>query len=135
MQEANNSRRFTVHPQVYRLAFRCLLPTAFCLLPSAFCLLPTDFCLLPSAFHRQVRLPAVRCLLLSAFCLLPSVFCFAQPGVPHPSSPLYGGGPTTGSTSLGLPPVLKKVGIDQKLHEQLPLDAVFKDEQGREVRL
>jgi len=55
--------------------------------------------------------------------------------VARPNSPLYGGGPTTGSTSLGLPPVLKKVGIDQKLHEQLPLDAVFKDEQGREVRL
>jgi len=31
--------------------------------------------------------------------------------------------------------VLKKVGIDQKLNEQVPLDLVFKDEQGREVRL
>jgi len=36
---------------------------------------------------------------------------------------------------MGLPPVLKKVGIDQKLNEQVPLDAVFKDEQGHEVRL
>jgi len=93
------------------------------------CLLPSAFRLLPSAF---------RCLLLSAFCLLPSAICLqavAQPGVPRPNSPLYGGGPTTGSTSLGLPPALKKVGIDQKLHEQLPLDTVFKDEQGREVRL
>jgi protein SCO1/2 len=34
-----------------------------------------------------------------------------------------------------LPPVLKDIGIDQRLHEQVPLDAVFKDEQGREVRL
>lgn len=36
---------------------------------------------------------------------------------------------------MGLPPVLKKVGIDQKLNEPVPMDAVFKDEQGREVRL
>jgi protein SCO1/2 len=36
---------------------------------------------------------------------------------------------------MGLPPVLKKVGIDQKLNEKVPLDAVFKDEEGREVRL
>jgi protein SCO1/2 len=40
-----------------------------------------------------------------------------------------------GQTSNGLPKVLNKVGIDQKLNEQLPLDAVFKDEQGNEVRL
>ena len=31
--------------------------------------------------------------------------------------------------------MLKKVGIDQKFNEQVPLDLVFKDEQGREVRL
>ncbi|HJZ80584.1 MAG TPA: SCO family protein [Pyrinomonadaceae bacterium] len=55
--------------------------------------------------------------------------------MPRPNSPLYGGGPSTGTTSMGLPPVLKKVGIDQKLNEQVPLDAVFKDEQGHEVRL
>jgi protein SCO1 len=59
----------------------------------------------------------------------------AQPGVPQPNSPLYGGGLNQGQTSSGLPPVLNKVGIDQKLNEQLPLDAVFKDEQGNEVRL
>jgi protein SCO1/2 len=52
-----------------------------------------------------------------------------------PNSPLYGGAPSSGTTSVGLPPVLKKVGIDQKLNEQVPLDLVFKDEQGREVRL
>src|SRR5262245_56445642 len=78
------------------------------------------------------------CLLLSAYCFLLSAYCFlafGQPGVPRPNSPLYGGGPSTGTTSMGLPPVLKKVGIDQKLNEQVPLDAVFKDEEGREVRL
>jgi protein SCO1 len=40
-----------------------------------------------------------------------------------------------GEVATGLPPALKKVGIDQKLNEQVPLDTVFKDEQGREVRL
>ncbi|PYS23304.1 MAG: SCO family protein [Acidobacteria bacterium] len=55
--------------------------------------------------------------------------------MPQPNSPLYGGGSNPGQVSAGLPPVLKKVGIDQKLNDQLPLDAVFKDEQGQEVRL
>lgn len=75
---------------------------------------------------------------LCVFCLLPAAYCllaFAQPGVPRPNSPLYGGAPESGTTSVGLPPVLKKVGIDQKLNGPVPLDAVFKDEQGREVRL
>lgn len=81
------------------------------------------------------RLLAAVCLLLSAFCLLPSALCFAQPGVPRPNSPLYGARPESGDVSTGLPPALKDVGIDQRLNEQVPLDAVFKDDQGREVRL
>ncbi|MGQ0760794.1 MAG: SCO family protein [Acidobacteriota bacterium] len=71
------------------------------------------------------------CFLLSAVCLL----AHAQPGVPRPNSPLYGARPESGDVSTGLPPALKDVGIDQRLNEQVPLDAVFKDEQGREVRL
>ena len=70
-------------------------------------------------------------LLLSASCLLAQ----AQPGVPMPKSPLYGARPESGSVSTGLPMVLKDIGIDQRLNEPVPLDAVFKDEQGREVRL
>jgi protein SCO1 len=73
----------------------------------------------------------IYCLLLTAYCLLAQ----GQPGVPQPNSPLYGGGLKQGEVATGLPPALKKVGIDQKLNEQVPLDAVFKDEQGREVRL
>jgi protein SCO1 len=69
--------------------------------------------------------------MLSAFCLL----AFAQPGAPQPNSPLYGADPAIGQTSNGLPKVLNKAGIDQKLSQQIPLDAVFKDEQGRELRL
>jgi protein SCO1/2 len=55
--------------------------------------------------------------------------------MPQPNSPLYGGGERSGDVATGLPPVLKKVGIDQKLNGPVPLDAVFKDEQGNEVRL
>ncbi|HEX5703444.1 MAG TPA: SCO family protein [Pyrinomonadaceae bacterium] len=72
-------------------------------------------------------------LLLTAHCSLLTVF--AQPGVPPLTSPLYGARTKSGSVSTGLPPILKEVGIDQRLNESLPLDAVFKDDQGREVRL
>src|SRR6266566_6671672 len=73
----------------------------------------------------------ISCLLLSAVCL-PAL---GQPGVPQPNSPLYGARPAPGQVATGLPKALKNVGIDQKLNEQIPLDAVFKDEQGREVKL
>src|SRR2546426_4710916 len=73
----------------------------------------------------------VSCLLRSASCLL----SFSQPGMPQPSSPLYGARPESGPVAAGLPKALQKVGIDQRLNEQIPLDAVFKDEQGRDVRL
>jgi len=58
-----------------------------------------------------------------------------QAGPPGPSSPLYGARPETGSTSTGLPPALRNVGIDQKLNQQLPLDLVFRDENGNAVKL
>src|SRR5436309_3966277 len=73
----------------------------------------------------------VACLLLSASCVL----AFAQPGMPQPSSPLYGARPESGTVSTGLPRALKNVGIDQRLNEQVPLDAVFKDESGQDVTL
>src|SRR5262245_42372961 len=72
------------------------------------------------------------------FCLLSiscSLLAFGQPGMPQPNSPLYGARPATGQVATGLPSALKKVGIDQKLNGQIPLDAVFRDEQGRDVRL
>jgi protein SCO1/2 len=78
------------------------------------------------------------CRLLTAFCLLLSAFCLlaqAQPGAPQPNSPLYGAAPALGQVSNGLPKALKNVGIDQRLNEQIPLDAVFRDEQGHDVRL
>jgi protein SCO1/2 len=57
----------------------------------------------------------------------------AQPGMPQPSSPLYGARPESGATSNGLPAALRDVAIIQRLNEQTPLDAVFRDETGREV--
>jgi protein SCO1 len=56
----------------------------------------------------------------------------------HYNSPLYAPrtyDPTQAGTSNGLPPALEKAGIEQKLNEQLPFDAGFKDETGKEVRL
>ncbi|MGH9901646.1 MAG: SCO family protein, partial [Pyrinomonadaceae bacterium] len=68
---------------------------------------------------------AVGCLLPSAFCLLLVVPARAQYGRPPASSMPQG----------GKPEVLKEVGIDQRLNEYVPLDLVFRDEAGREVRL
>lgn len=61
-----------------------------------------------------------------------TVFAQAPPG---PSSPLYGARPETGPPSIGLPKALQEVGIEQKLDQQLPLDLVFRDESGQEVKL
>ena len=93
---------------------------------SRFRALPHGRATAPSVF-------AVLCLLLTAHCSLLTVQ--AQPGAPQPNSPLYGARTESGPVSTGLPKVLKNVGIDQRLNEQIPLDAVFKDEQGHDVRL
>ncbi|HEX5885329.1 MAG TPA: SCO family protein [Pyrinomonadaceae bacterium] len=59
---------------------------------------------------------------------------FAQ-APPGPSSPLYGARPETGNPSTGLPSALQDVRIEQKLDQQLPLDLVFRDEAGQQVKL
>jgi len=48
---------------------------------------------------------------------------------------LYGGPPEQARQENELPAGLREVGIDQKLDGQLPLDLVFRDEGGREVRI
>jgi len=56
----------------------------------------------------------------------------------HYNSPLYAPktyDPNQVGVSSGLPKQLQKVGIEQKLGEQLPLDAEFKDEDGKAVKL
>ena len=56
---------------------------------------------------------------------------------PGPSSPLYGARPQpeTANAASGLPSALQEVRIEQKLDQQLPLDLVFRDESGRDVKL
>ncbi len=73
-------------------------------------------------------------------CNLWIVFFFAVSSAwaqspPGPSSPLYGARPEAGRPSTGLPTALRDVKIEQKLDQQLPLDLVFRDEAGQEVKL
>jgi protein SCO1 len=66
--------------------------------------------------------------------MLAASFAVAQKP-PGPSSPLYGARPESGSPSTGLPTALRDVRIEQKLDQQLPLDLVFHDEAGQQVKL
>jgi protein SCO1/2 len=88
---------------------------------AASCARAFNFCPLPFA----LCLRAGSCLLPFAFCLLVAVPARGQYAQP-PAGPV----PTGNSTE-----VLKKVGIEQRLNSQIPLDATFRDEAGREVRL
>jgi protein SCO1/2 len=103
----------------HRLSARCggkaasLIPKFLFSLPTADCRLPTGF------------------LLLLAFCL-PAHAQFSQT---QGNSPLYSSRPYEARAPSGLPKALAEVGIDQKLNEQLPLDAVFKNEHGESVKL
>ncbi|MBA2338868.1 MAG: SCO family protein [Pyrinomonadaceae bacterium] len=47
----------------------------------------------------------------------------------------YAGPPEVGRQDGNVPNPLQNVGIDQRLNEQLPLDAVFRDENGQQVKL
>lgn len=68
--------------------------------------------------------------------LLPAAGVVAQKSE-HYNSPLYSPRKYDPSQSAGngLPAALQNIGIEQKLGEQLPLDTVFKDENGRAVKL
>ncbi len=66
--------------------------------------------------------------------MLACSYAFGQ-GPPGPSSPLYGARPESGNPSTGLPAALQEVRIEQKLGNQLPLDLVFRDEAGQQVKL
>ena len=76
--------------------------------------------------------------MLKLFALIGlAAVAIAAQKVEHYNSPLYEPkyyDPNV-STANGLPEALQKIGIDQKLGDQLPLDTVFKDEDGKEVRL
>ncbi|MFN2491492.1 MAG: SCO family protein [Pyrinomonadaceae bacterium] len=78
--------------------------------------------------------------LLTFFILLLTVHSSLSPAAAQFSqtqgnSPLYSSRPYEARAPSGLPKALNDVGIDQKLNEQLPLDLVFRNEQGEPVRL
>jgi protein SCO1/2 len=76
----------------------------------------------------------IRFLVIAIFLITASPV-LGQLGQPGPSSPLYGARPSSGSSSTGLPTALRDVRIEQKLDQQLPLDLVFRDENGNDVKL
>ena len=65
-------------------------------------------------------------------CFLSSVLVLF---VGVPSTQLRAEVPVRAATQSNLPPLLRDVGIDQKLNNQIPLDLVFRDESGNNVRL
>ena len=79
----------------------------------------------------------LRLKLFAAVIILLSAFGASAQKTEHYNSPLYAPKvyDPNRTSSNGLPPALQEIGIEQKLGEQLPLDAEFKDENGNAVRL
>jgi len=82
-------------------------------------------------------IPTIRQILVLSLvivCLLSAAYSQKSE---HYNSPLYS--PKTYDPSVtvsnGLPEQLKRIGIEQRLGEQLPFDATFKNEEGNAVRL
>ncbi len=65
------------------------------------------------------------------FFLLPTAYCL----LPTTANAQYAQPPAGGLASQRPPDALKNIGIDQRLDNQLPLGATFKDESGKTVRL
>ena len=55
--------------------------------------------------------------------------------IPAHAQPLRPGSEEPGDPAKSKPGLLKQVGIDQRLNERVPLNLMFKDETGRDVRL
>ena len=69
--------------------------------------------------------------------LLAAVSAVTAQKAEHYNSPLYSprySDPSAG-VSNGMPDALKDIGIEQKLGEQLPLETVFRNENGEPVKL
>lgn len=83
----------------------------------------------------KIRKLALKVFVLSAM-VLPSSAIHAQKPE-HYNSPLYSPRyyDPSESTTNGLPDALQKIGIEQKLGVQMPLDTELKDEDGRTVKL
>jgi protein SCO1 len=80
--------------------------------------------------RQSLRMLAGACVLL-----LFSSPASGQLGASQGNSPLYSSRPYEQRAPSGLPPALSKVGIDQKLNSQLPLNLSFRDEQGGQIKL
>ena len=78
----------------------------------------------------SARRPGLARATLSSLLLLPFAFCLLPSALAQ-----YGRPPEHTLPQGGKPAILKQVGIEQRLGAQLPVDAVFRDESGREVRL
>jgi protein SCO1/2 len=77
---------------------------------------------------RPVRRAVASALVAAAITLSVAVPATAQPSAPMSVPP-------PGPAAAVQVPMLREVGIDQKLYQQIPLDLVFTDEAGREVRI
>ncbi len=71
-----------------------------------------------------------RCLLSFGLALVPSIVAGQMTG-----APTTGYRPAPGAVASTVPAPLRSIGFDQKVNERLPLDAAFRDEEGRQVRL
>ncbi|HEX8639160.1 MAG TPA: SCO family protein [Pyrinomonadaceae bacterium] len=85
----------------------------------------------------SANLAVLRLKLFAAAIILLTTFGASAQKTEHYNSPLYA--PKTydpnRTSSNGLPQALQEIGIEQKLGEQLPLDAEFRDEKGNAVKL
>src|SRR6476620_351576 len=68
------------------------------------------------------------CLVASCLLVVAAVPAFAQP-----SRPLMV--PPPGRAATDRVPILREVGVDQKLDQQIPLDLTFTDSTGKDVKL
>ena len=67
---------------------------------------------------------------VAAACALAALLCSVTPAQAQ-----YAAGPQRPNVVSQKPEILSKVGIDQKIGQQIPLDLTFKNEVGREVKL
>ena len=84
----------------------------------------------PAQLHLKPLKPKVQSLKPVTACVLAASLFTAAPAFAQ-----YGEGPKRSEPVDAKPGVLARVGIDQKVGQQLPLDLVFRDEDGKNVKL
>jgi protein SCO1/2 len=71
----------------------------------------------------------------TAVMITAAIAAAAVPAHAQPAQPAGAPMEAPGSPANAKPGILNKIGIDQRLNERVPLDLMFKDETGRDVRL